>query len=270
MSFASESFIAPVGDGGGDATARTSQTSTIATHVSVTSGDLVDFFRGQCDDSGALTVPSITQTGVTFGAVTEYPATALLDGTSNDIAADGGYRIATAGTSSAAAVVTGTSAASEEHGAWMTRLRVVATQDYTPALINQAAACFAPTVSRQQFITPPLIGSVGADYDRLVLGDGPIAYWRLGEPSGTNANDETANNRDGTYVNTPTLGVAGNLVGDSDTAVSFNGSDETVTVTDSTPFQFSTTIASVFIAPAPPRAPPPPRASRRNRRAPRA
>ncbi len=121
---AGEVWETPVGNGGGDATARTSQTSTIASHVSVTSGDLVDFFRGQCDDSGALTVPTITQASVTYDTVTEYPATALLDGTSNDIAADGGYRTATAGTSSAAAVVTGTSAASEQHGAWMTRLRV--------------------------------------------------------------------------------------------------------------------------------------------------
>jgi hypothetical protein len=126
---AGESWLTPTGNGGGDATARTSQTSTIASHVSVVAGDMVDFFRAQCDDSGALTAPTITQTGVTYAAVTEYPATALLDGTSNDIAADGGYRLATAGTSSAAAVVTGTSAASEQHGAWMTRLRV-----FTPEL----------------------------------------------------------------------------------------------------------------------------------------
>lgn len=140
-----EAWVTPVGDGGGDATARTSQTSTIASHVSVKTDDLVDFFRGQCDDSGALTVPTITQTGVTFDTVTEYPATALLDGTSNDIAADGGYRTATAGTSSAAAVVTGTSAASEQHGAWMTRLRV--NKEITLDLLDGAPALYAPTIT---------------------------------------------------------------------------------------------------------------------------
>lgn len=153
----SESWTTPTGDGGGDATARTAQTSTIATHVSVTSGDLVDFFRGQCDDSGALTVPTITQTGVTYNTVTEYPATALLDGTSNDIAADGGYRIATAGTSSAAAVVTGTSAASEQHGAWMTRLRVAAIQDVAPGFINQTAVAHSVTITAPQAVVVGLI-----------------------------------------------------------------------------------------------------------------
>lgn len=46
-------------------------------------------------------------------------------------------------------------------------------------------------------------------YRDEVLADSPVGYWRLGEASGTVANDETANNRDGTYINTPTLGVAG-------------------------------------------------------------
>jgi hypothetical protein len=141
---AGESWVTPTGNGGGDATARTSQTSTIATHISVTVGDLVDFFRGQCDDSGALTVPTITQSGVTYDTVTEYPATALLDGTSNDIAADGGYRTATAGTSSAAAVVTGTSAASEQHGAWMTRLRVIAADEGPAEVATATGAALQP------------------------------------------------------------------------------------------------------------------------------
>jgi hypothetical protein len=148
----SESWVTPVGNGGGDATARTSQTSTIASHISVTAGDLVDFFRGQCDDSGALTVPTITQASVTYDTVVEYPATALLDGTSNDIAADGGYRIATAGTSSAAAVVTGTSAASEQHGAWMTRLRVQASTNF-PVTAADSIGSLSDSVDRGAMAT---------------------------------------------------------------------------------------------------------------------
>jgi hypothetical protein len=42
----------------------------------------------------------------------------------------------------------------------------------------------------------------------------------MGEPSGTNANDETGNS-DGAYVNIPILGVTGVLTGDADTAVTF-------------------------------------------------
>lgn len=42
-------------------------------------------------------------------------------------------------------------------------------------------------------------------YADLVLGDGPVAYWRLDETSGSTAADETGNGRDGSYVNGPTL-----------------------------------------------------------------
>lgn len=59
---------------------------------------------------------------------------------------------------------------------------------------------------------------VSPSYRDAVLATNPVAYWRLGEASGTVARDEMGAN-DGTYVNTPTLGVAGLLAGDSDTAV---------------------------------------------------
>ena len=53
-----------------------------------------------------------------------------------------------------------------------------------------------------------------------VRADNPTAYWRLGEASGTTAQEDD-NLYDGTYQNTPTLGVAGALVTDADTAVTF-------------------------------------------------
>jgi hypothetical protein len=61
-----------------------------------------------------------------------------------------------------------------------------------------------------------------------VLGLSPIAYWRLGEASGTSAADASGNGHTGTYVGSPTLGVAGLLTGDADTAVTF-GSGKYVT-----------------------------------------
>lgn len=71
-------------------------------------------------------------------------------------------------------------------------------------------------------------------YADEVLADNPVIYLRLGEPSGTTAEDAGPNNLDGTYVNAPTLGVAGALteIGETDTAVTFNGTDECVTVAD--------------------------------------
>ena len=61
-------------------------------------------------------------------------------------------------------------------------------------------------------------------YNNEVLALSPSAYWRLGESSGTNATDETGN-YDGTYTNSPTLGATGLLEGDSDTAITTNGTN---------------------------------------------
>lgn len=62
---------------------------------------------------------------------------------------------------------------------------------------------------------------------------GPVAYWRLSEPSGVTAEDETGDH-DGTYVNTPALDQDGLIVSDpDDKAVLFAaGSQEYVTVPD--------------------------------------
>jgi hypothetical protein len=97
----------------------------MSTHVSATSGDMLDAFV-VTNDNTTLTVPTVTQAGVTFDTVTEYPATALSSATSNDISADGCNRLATAGTSSAAAVVSGTNSVADPGAAWVTRLRVSA------------------------------------------------------------------------------------------------------------------------------------------------
>jgi hypothetical protein len=61
-------------------------------------------------------------------------------------------------------------------------------------------------------------------YAQEVLIDSPVAYWRLGEASGTVAVDEVGNH-DGTYEGTPTLGATGLLASDTDTAVSLSGDD---------------------------------------------
>lgn len=57
-------------------------------------------------------------------------------------------------------------------------------------------------------------------YSDVILADSPFAYWRLGEPSGTTAdNAEGTAAYDGTYTGSVTLGVTGALNGDADTAV---------------------------------------------------
>ncbi|TMD84018.1 MAG: hypothetical protein E6I78_11385, partial [Chloroflexi bacterium] len=64
-----------------------------------------------------------------------------------------------------------------------------------------------------------------------------LAYWRLGESSGTTATDVLGRSN-GTYVNSPALGAGGPIANDPDTATTFNGSTQRVnlplspTVTD--------------------------------------
>ena len=71
-------------------------------------------------------------------------------------------------------------------------------------------------------------------YDRAVLGTaGLMSYWRLGERSGSTANDAKGV-RNGTYFG-PLLGQPGALSGDPDTAAGFDGVNDYVQVPDFAP-----------------------------------
>lgn len=65
-------------------------------------------------------------------------------------------------------------------------------------------------------------------YSDRILSLMPLAYYRLGEASGTTMNDSSGNSRNGTYTSV-TLGAA-SLVADTDTAGSFNGTSSDASV----------------------------------------
>ena len=67
-------------------------------------------------------------------------------------------------------------------------------------------------------------------YRAAVLSDTPLAYWRLGEASGTVAHDETGNGHDGRTPGRRQLGVAGALTGNPDTALHLDGTSCVVDV----------------------------------------
>lgn len=70
-------------------------------------------------------------------------------------------------------------------------------------------------------------------YEAEILGTSGLAgYWRLGEPSGTTAVDASGNGMTGTIAGSPTMGTTGLLTGDADTAITFDGSDDTVSMGD--------------------------------------
>jgi hypothetical protein len=69
----------------------------------------------------------------------------------------------------------------------------------------------------------------GAAYTSAVLGDRPLGYWRLGERSGTTAQDQVGT-FPGTYTGSNALGSTGALAGDADTADGLNGTNAWVSV----------------------------------------
>ncbi len=77
--------------------------------------------------------------------------------------------------------------------------------------------------------TPTTSATVVSAYRSLILSNGPVGYWRLGEASGTVARDETGGHA-GTFVNNPILSQLGALVGDPNTSVTFNGTTQYVNV----------------------------------------
>ena len=66
-------------------------------------------------------------------------------------------------------------------------------------------------------------------YSSVVNSYNPVAYWRLGGTSGTVATDSAGSNH-GTYKNGVVRGVGGALYGDSDTASSFDGSNDHIEI----------------------------------------
>lgn len=66
-------------------------------------------------------------------------------------------------------------------------------------------------------------------YAASVLSDSPLLYYRKSDISGTTMTDFAGSARNGTYVGSPTLGVAGHT-SDGDKAVNYNGTSQYATV----------------------------------------
>lgn len=64
-------------------------------------------------------------------------------------------------------------------------------------------------------------------YSTTILSNLPVAYWRLGEHSGTSAADASGNARAGAYSGVA-LGLPGAIAGDSDTSALFGASGASV------------------------------------------
>lgn len=82
--------------------------------------------------------------------------------------------------------------------------------------------------------------SVG--YSRVALALRPVAYWRLGERSGTTAFDSSAHGNNAVYQGKPQLGQPGAITRDADTSVGFDGRNDDVVWRPSAAFRGSFTV----------------------------
>ncbi|HEX8857603.1 MAG TPA: N,N-dimethylformamidase beta subunit family domain-containing protein [Actinomycetes bacterium] len=77
---------------------------------------------------------------------------------------------------------------------------------------------------------PPPPSPPTTSYKSTVLGEsGLVSYWRLGERSGATAGDSKGTNN-GTYINGVILGTSGAIANDPDTAATFNGTNQRVSL----------------------------------------
>ncbi len=92
------------------------------------------------------------------------------------------------------------------------------------------------------FIGNKLLNAVGISfqngtalptYDAAIRGDTPAGYWRLDDAPGSPAHDSSGIGNDGSYNGAITRGVAGALLTDGDTAISFNGTNAQIAIADS-------------------------------------
>jgi hypothetical protein len=83
-----------------------------------------------------------------------------------------------------------------------------------------------------------------------VLADSPLAYYRMGEASGTTLVDSSGNAHSGSYAGSPTLGAASLLVSDTvNKAVSFDGVNDIATVGTATWLQQAVFTIEALVSP---------------------
>jgi len=102
---AGKTINVPVGDKGSDVSSGTDYAATMGADIGITVGDAVVSFTTIAGNNSTFGSPTLSATGVTFGTVTENPATEGSTSSGDDLEASGSTALPSAGPSSAAAVV---------------------------------------------------------------------------------------------------------------------------------------------------------------------
>ena len=223
-----------------------------STTVDIPAGGAVANIIGIRNDQAIFTRnPSSTQgidaTGGTVGTWTasyvEVPATHASTTTGNDMAADAGYRLKdTAATGTNLTVNVQISTADSGTILWVVLGDQAAGTTATPTTAALTLSTGTPTVTAPftgQPTAAALALSVGTPtvtdnaYSAAVMADGPVAYYRMGEPSGS-VIDSIPGGTAGSTVGTVTRDVTGGIAVGDDGAIEFNGSSGGVSVADQT------------------------------------
>ena len=102
---AGSTIDAPVGEKGSDTTSGTGFSCTMGSDIGITGGDAVVAYSYLPGNNATFATPTLSATGVTFGTVTENPATEGTTATGLDCEASASTALPSAGPSSAAAIV---------------------------------------------------------------------------------------------------------------------------------------------------------------------
>jgi hypothetical protein len=82
-------------------------------------------------------------------------------------------------------------------------------------------------------------GAQATGYASVVMQDGPIGYWRLGDTVSPKGKDESSGGHDGVYMGGVELAVQGAIAGDTNGAARFDGADDQFAVVLPSTFSFA-------------------------------
>jgi hypothetical protein len=143
----------PVGHRGSDTSSGTGYAATMGSDIGITVGDAVVSYTFIAGNNSTFGTPTLSATGVTFGTVTENPATEGSTTTGLDSEASASTALPSAGPSSAAAVVGWTLSVAQTGMSDLIRIREIANHALTANGITASPVLATSTISQNHALT---------------------------------------------------------------------------------------------------------------------
>jgi hypothetical protein len=120
-------------------------------------------------------------------------------------------------------------------------------QHYFNSTVDDVAI-YSDVLSAEEILQHYNTGRASLYQKTITNTEGLVGYWRLGEGSGTVAEDLSSTGNDGTYTNSPTLGQAGAIKGDNDSSVLIGSGTNYVSIPDNNALDVGDTFSIAFWA----------------------